>query len=284
MNRFLSLIAGLSLCRHPTLGQGANEGFVMEGEGIRHLLPHTEPLYPPIAKAAHVQGSVLLHVDVDELGAITKVEAIGGPSMFKEAAMDAERQWRYKPFDVDGKPTAVRFIVSVPFSLGIPTSTEKSDNAVGQAYFPKADTCRTANAAGQLTSATVVCGELVAIAERSPDPSTRLNEIREAHQNYGEALAFSGDLPKALIEFHLTIEIAKKSLTPKDEEYGSAFYWQAFAEHASQMPVEAERDYSVAKDSYRKSDIQPSQHETSLWSISRPHARLPFGAGKADRT
>ncbi len=47
-------------------GQGPNEGFVMEGEGTRHLLSHAEPIYPPIAKAAHVQGSVLLHADVDE--------------------------------------------------------------------------------------------------------------------------------------------------------------------------------------------------------------------------
>jgi len=255
MSKFLPLIVGLALCCHPALGQGSNEAFVMEGEGTRHLLPHAEPLYPPIAKAAHVQGSVLLHVDVDELGTVTKVEAIGGPSMLKGAAMDAVKQWKYKPFEVDGKPTAVRVVVSVPFSLGTPTATEKSDNAIGQAYFPKADECRAANAAGQWTSATVVCGKAVAIAERFPDPSTRLNEIRVAHQDYGEALAFSGDLPKALIEFHRTIEIAEKSLTPKDAEYGSAFYWQAFAEHASHMLVEAERDYNVAEDSYRKAIV-----------------------------
>lgn len=252
MSKFLPLIVGLALCFGPIHAQGPNEGFVMEGEGNRHLLPHTEPSYPPIAKAAHVQGSVLLHADVDEYGIVTNVEAIGGPPMLKGAAIEAVKQWRYKPFEIEGKPTAVRVVVSVPFSLGIPASTEKSDNAIGQAYFPKADECRAANAVGQWTHAVEICGDALVIAERFPDPSSRMNEIRGAHQDYGEALAFSGDLPKALIEFHRTVEIAEKSLTSKDAEFGSAFFWQAFAEHASRMLGEAERDYSVAEDSYRK--------------------------------
>ena len=244
-------VAGVLFCGIAR-GQGPNEGFVMEGEGTQHLLPHAEPFYPPIAKAAHVQGSVLLHADVDERGAVTKVEVIGGPPMLRAAAMDAVKQWKYKPFEVDGKPAAVRVVVSVPFSLGIPTSLESSDNAIGQAYFPKADECRAANAAGHWTDAVKACGDLVVIADRFPDPSLRMNEIRGAHQDYGEALAFSGDLPRALGEFHKTTEVAEKSLTSKDAEYGSAYYWLAFAEHASKMQSEAERDYIKAEDSYRK--------------------------------
>jgi TonB family protein len=253
MSKLLILIFASWLCCHSmAYGQGPNEGFVMEGEGTRHLLPHAEPLYPPIAKAAHVQGSVLLHADVDEKGAVTKVEVIGGPPMLRGAATDAVKQWKYKPFEVDGKPAAVRVVVSVPFSLGIPTSLEKSDNAIGQAYFPKADECRAANAAGRWTDAVRTCGDLVVIADRFPEPSLRMNEIRGAHQNYGEALAFSGDLPNALVEFHKTTEVAEKSLTSRDAEYGSAYYWLAFGEHASKMQSEAERDYSKAEDSYRK--------------------------------
>jgi TonB family protein len=255
MSKLLMLIIFNALCCYPIYGQASNEGFVMEGEGARHLLAHADPLYPPIAKAAHVQGSVVLHVDVNEQGVVTKVEAIGGPPMLKGTAIDAVKKWSYKPFELDGKPIAAHVVVSVPFSLGIPASTEKNDNAVGQAYFPKADECRNANATGQWTRAVALCSELVAIADRFPDPSTRMNEIRGAYQDYGEALAFSGDLPKALVEFHRTTELAEKSLTFKDAEYGTAYYWQAFAEHASKMPVEAERDYSVAEDSYRKAIV-----------------------------
>jgi TonB family protein len=236
-------------------GQGPNEGFVLEGEATRHLLEHRDPIYPPIAKAAHVQGSVLLHAYVDEHGSVTKVEVLDGPPMLRQAASDAVKSWTYKPFEINGQASKVRIVVSVPFSLGIPASTEKSDNAIGQSYFPKADECRAANAKGQWTQAVVLCGDLVTIAERFPDPSLRMNEVRGAHQDYGEALAFSGDLPKALEQFHRTTELAEKSLTSKDAEYGTAYYWQAFGEHASKMSIEAERDYSKAEDSYRKAIV-----------------------------
>ena len=236
-------------------GQGPNEGYVLESEATSHLLSHMEPVYPAIAKAAHVQGNVLLHADVDEHGKVTKVEAIGGPPMLRQSALDAVKQWTYKPFEVDGVTSKVQIVVSVAFSLGIPPATEKSDNAIGQAYFPKATECRAANASGRWSDAVKSCGDLVTIAERFPDPSQRMNEIRGAHQDYGEALAFSGDLPKALVEFHRTIEIAEKSLTSKDAEYGTAYYWQAFAEHASKMPDEAERDYRTAEESFRKAMV-----------------------------
>ena len=252
MNRKFFIVVTCALFCAFASGQEPNEGFVLEGEATRHLLEHGDPIYPAIAKATHVQGSVLLHADVDEHGSVTNVEVVGGPPMLRQAALDAVRGWTYKPFAVNGQASKVRIVVSVPFSLGIPASTEKSDNAIGQAYFPKADECRAANAKGQWAQAVVSCGDLVTIAERFPDPSLRMNEIRGAHQDYGEALAFSGDLPKALDQFHRTTENAEKSLTSKDAEYATAYYWQAFAEHASKMPAEAERDYSKAEDSYRK--------------------------------
>src|ERR1035438_118469 len=103
MNRFvwIALIAFAPLCS--ANGQGPNEGFVMESEGTQHLLQHADPIYPPIAKAAHVQGTVLLHVDVDERGNVTKAEVIGGPPMLRGAATDAVKHWTYRPFEINGK-------------------------------------------------------------------------------------------------------------------------------------------------------------------------------------
>jgi TonB family protein len=227
----------------------------MESEATCHLLAHTDPIYPAIAKTAHVQGNVLLHANVDEHGIVTKVEVIGGPPMLRQSAIDAVKHWTYSPFEVNDVVSKVQIVVSVAFSLGIPPATEKSDQAIGQAYFPKATECRAANASGRWSDAVKSCGELTLIADRFPDHSMRANEIRGAHQEYGEALAFSGDLTKALAEFHRTTELAEKSLMSKDAEYGTAYYWQAFAEHASKMPVEADHDYKVAEDSYRKAMV-----------------------------
>jgi TonB family protein len=244
------------VCSGSVWAQGPNDGFIMESEGMRHVIEHPAPEYPPIAKIAHQQGSVLLHVSVDQKGVVTKVEVVGGPSMFNGAAIDAVKKWTYRPFEKDGTPVAVQVIVSVPFSLGIPPETEKSDNAIGQAFFSKADECRTANATGHWTDAVKLCGDLVVIAERFPDPTSRSLEIASAHESFGEALAFTGQMASALEQFHMVTHSADKYLKPTDSEYADAYYWQAFAEHASHMPVEAERDYKTAESSYRKAMVQ----------------------------
>jgi len=267
--------------------QGPNEGFVMESEGTRHLIVHPNPVYPPIAKAAHVQGSVLLHVSVDANGSVTGVEAIGGPPMLRGAAIEAVRHWTYRPFEVDGKATAVKVVVSIPFSLGIPSIQEKSDQAIGAAYFPKADECRAANAAGHWNEAVKICGDLVAISDRFPDPNERKGESRLAHEEFGEALAFSGDLPRALTEFHKDVSLAEKSLTPTDAEYATAYYWLAFVEHASQMPSEAEHDYSTSEASYRKAIVNlPDMKQIYSRYLAHTlayHSVLASQSGQADR-
>lgn len=232
--------------------QSATEAYTPENEGTRHLLVHADPVYPAIARAAHIQGDVLLHVSVDASGHVTKVEAVGGPPMLVGSAVEAVKKWVYQPFVIDGKPAPARLIVSVPFSLGIPDAQVKSDQTIGQAYFPKADECRSANAAGHWQDAVKSCGEALAVAERFPDQASRSNELRLAHEEFGEALAFSGNLSDALEQFRITVGLADKYLKPTDQEYASAYYWQAFAEHASHMPDAAERDYSIAEASYRQ--------------------------------
>jgi protein TonB len=77
-----------------------------------------KPLYPPIAKAAHVSGAVVLHAVISKTGTIEKLEAISGPEMLKGAALDAVRTWRYKPYILNGEPTEVDTTITVNFNFG----------------------------------------------------------------------------------------------------------------------------------------------------------------------
>jgi len=256
MNKLFVLIATIFLCGPRLYAQVSNKGPFTQVEAEQHLIQHPDPVYPAIAKAAHVQGDVFLNADVDEFGKVTKVEPIFGPPMLRSAAADAVKRWAYRPFEVDGKAIPVKIVVNVSFSLGIPPATEKSDQAIAQAYFPMDERCRSLLQVGKWSEATSTCKDVVTLADRFPDPSLRPNEIRLAHQDFGEALAFDGQLPTALKEFELVVANAEKYLKPTDEEYASAYYWRAFAEHASKMPVEAERDYQTAEAAYRKAIIQ----------------------------
>lgn len=86
---------------------------VMKG----NILSRVEPKYPAIAKAAKVQGAVLLYAQISESGSVESLSLISGPPMLVTAAIAAVQQWKWKPYILNGKPTKVDTIVTVNFSL-----------------------------------------------------------------------------------------------------------------------------------------------------------------------
>jgi periplasmic protein TonB len=82
------------------------------------LIHQTAPVYPQIAKAARVSGTVQLQATISKAGAITDLHVISGPAMLRQAAVDAVRTWRYKPYKLNNQPTEVETTISVNFTLG----------------------------------------------------------------------------------------------------------------------------------------------------------------------
>jgi len=87
------------------------------------LLRKTQPSYPDDAKRAGVSGAVLLQATVGTDGIVKDVSVISGPQMLEQAALDAVKTWRYRPYLLNGQPTEARTTVSVEFYL---PSTEVS--------------------------------------------------------------------------------------------------------------------------------------------------------------
>ena len=81
------------------------------------LLQETAPVYPPIAKLAHVQGSVLLHVVISKKGTVEDPQVLTGAPLLQQAAIEAVKTRLYKPYTVDGEPEKVQTTVKVTFSL-----------------------------------------------------------------------------------------------------------------------------------------------------------------------
>ncbi len=75
------------------------------------------PVYPPIALAAHVQGSVVLHAILSKQGTVENPQVISGPEMLRNAAMQAVRSWQYKPYLLGAEPVEVDTTVTVEFRL-----------------------------------------------------------------------------------------------------------------------------------------------------------------------
>jgi TonB family protein len=76
------------------------------------------PVYPPIAKQAHISGTIVLHCIIGKDGSVQQLEFVSGPPLLMKSAMDAVRQWTYQPTSLNGKPVEVDTTVSVVFTLG----------------------------------------------------------------------------------------------------------------------------------------------------------------------
>lgn len=81
------------------------------------LIHRVEPSYPTLARAARVQGDVVLSAIIDVNGQITNLQLVSGHPMLVPAALEAVRQWRYKPYLLNGTPVEVETTITVIFSL-----------------------------------------------------------------------------------------------------------------------------------------------------------------------
>ena len=81
------------------------------------LIRKVQPVYPPLAKQARISGTVVLQAVIGKDGTIQNLRAVSGPPMLIQSAIDAVRQWKYKPYFLNGEPVEVDTQVTVNFTL-----------------------------------------------------------------------------------------------------------------------------------------------------------------------
>jgi len=90
---------------------------VSQGVSLGMLQSQVEPVYPMIARRARVQGRVTLRAVISAQGTIESLQVIDGHPMLVSAALDAVKQWRYKPYMLSGQPVEVETTVFVNFHI-----------------------------------------------------------------------------------------------------------------------------------------------------------------------
>jgi protein TonB len=81
------------------------------------ILSRTQPIYPPLARQTRIQGTVKLHAIIAKDGSVQQLEVLSGHPLLVQSALDAVRQWRYKPTLLNGDPVEVDTTIDVIFSL-----------------------------------------------------------------------------------------------------------------------------------------------------------------------
>lgn len=104
------------------IGAGAADGL---------LVRKVPPSYPLEAKLVRLEGTVVLHAVIDRAGEVSQVNALSGPPLLESAAVDAVKQWQYRPYAVNGQAVDVETTIQVVFALdgNRPTTRPQSARA-----------------------------------------------------------------------------------------------------------------------------------------------------------
>lgn len=97
----------------PPVVRAIRTSSMLEGNLIRRV----EPVYPPLARTAHIQGPVVVYALISKVGTMENVRAVSGHPLLVPATIDAVSQWRYRPYILNGEPIEVETQITVNFYL-----------------------------------------------------------------------------------------------------------------------------------------------------------------------
>ena len=83
-----------------------------------YLLSPIRPIYPAIARAAGISGTVIVEAVISKTGTIESLRVVSGPPMLHASALDAVRTARYRPYLLNGEPTEIQTTFTINFKIG----------------------------------------------------------------------------------------------------------------------------------------------------------------------
>lgn len=90
---------------------------VSQAVAEKNVVYKVPPRYPIEAKEKHITGDVILGVTIDHSGSISELKVISGDPVLAQAAADAVKQWKYKPYLLNGEPVLVDTTVKITFRM-----------------------------------------------------------------------------------------------------------------------------------------------------------------------
>ncbi len=106
------LSSALSTLPKPSLATAR----VSQGVSQGLLIKRVQPKYPSAALAIHAHGAVQIEATINKEGTVTNLKVLSGDSVLVQAALEAVRQWRYKPYYLDGEPIEIQTQITVNFN------------------------------------------------------------------------------------------------------------------------------------------------------------------------
>jgi TonB family protein len=266
----------------------------VEAKAIQQHIDHKAfPTYPPIAKAAHIQGTVVFDLRIGTTGKIESMKVVSGHPMLQQAAIDCLKQWTFHPFENNGAPFVAEGQYSIIFVLGdgggstrkpgedsqganqqshatpsqIITVHVKSETSI-QGVDPKTeqqfqeydDACKHGILTKEFNDATVSsCRQAAEVADRLPVEGNYISK-RSAFVYAATAYGDVGDFKDALLWADKAVDIIKLG---HDSDSGSSAAYSTRGEIEGFLGdyLAANRDLTAAEDIDRKAAASAHQSD-----------------------
>jgi TonB family protein len=113
----LEFVADTGEIKAPKPFKGPMRLRVSSGVAQGILLRKIEPVYPPAAKVDHIQGQVVLRAVIDTTGNVKELTLASGHPLLAESAIEAVKQWKYRPYMLNGAPVEVETLIRITFRM-----------------------------------------------------------------------------------------------------------------------------------------------------------------------
>lgn len=290
MNKTLSciLILGMVFLDASVRAQKTTDQVVAvsSSDAKAHLTKNVVPVYPPLAKDLRLQGKVKVQVVISKTGMVESTNVVSGHPLLVQAAINAVKQWQYRPFLVDGQPVTASTEIDVPFSLGIPDATYQSEEKNSEVFFKRQDECRELLKAQKYSEAQAPCASLVELAEKLP--KERQVERMTANELAGHALLYQQKFNEALNFFQSELAIGEASLKPTDAELGYAYHHVGLAYYAAGDLQKAQTYYEKSESTLRAArehmdgEFFKNQYAKDIQGVLREYIVILRQTGQAD--
>jgi TonB family protein len=253
---------------------------VSSDEAKTHCIQRIEPSIPPIAKAVRVGGKVKLHITISRTGTVTGATVLSGPPVLVQSAIDAVKQWKYKPFFEGDAPVEVVVDVEVDFPGGMP----ESESGTRQKYSPMVDECRRLISDRKYIDAEDQCRKAVQISDELPKDV--ILERSNARSLLAIALYLQQRFEEAIPIFEEALKLDKGYLKPNDADLASDYANLARALAAIGDLSKADEMYGVAVSTFRAAirnlPDMSEKYSRRLKKALNEYADLKDAEGQAD--
>jgi TonB family protein len=260
----------------PAISRAGEKQIVPAEEAAAHVTRWNKPEYPALARVAHLQGDVVIQVSISKTGAVSNARVKSGHPMLAQLAVEAVQEWRFRPFEVEGKTAAVEALLKIQFPPGdSPEEIKESPEKIGE-FSSVISTCRDDILDHKPVEAEPICRNAIALAN-ALGPRRRLEKL-DAYQQTGHALFLQNKFAEALENYQQELLIANQAVEPHGAEIAAAHrhvgnsLWGTGQKEEARVEYEQAENVYAAAEGNTDSTVLKNEYAKNRKAILHDHA------------